>query len=153
MTKPRGRPSVYKQEYPEQLIKLMSEGKLDIQVYALWDISKDTFYRWLNEYPELREAHNIGMVKCEAVYIDLAQQAMAKGDDKGFKYYISLMNNKFGWEKGAKGQETTINIGNMNVLNQMSRPDLLQHVNLLLEKNSELIPANLLETDDDSEET
>lgn len=144
-----GRPPKYKNSYPDELVRLMSEGKLDIQVYAAWDISKDTFYRWLNEKPELKEAHNIGMVKCEAVYIDKAQKSMDKGDDKGFKYYISLMNNKFGWEKGSKGDTTNhIQIGNMNVLQQKSRDDLLGYVKDLMHKHSDVIDIKLIEDTD-----
>jgi len=100
--KPVGRPPMYKDTYPAQLVELMEQGKLDVQIYAMWDVSKDTFYRWLNEKEELREAHNKGMAKCESFYIAKAQAAIEAGDDKGFKYYISLMNNKFGWEKGSK---------------------------------------------------
>ncbi len=141
-----GRPAMYQEHYPEQLTALMAEGKLDVQIYAMWDISKDTFYRWLNEKDELREAHNRGMAKCESFYIAKAQAAIEAGDDKGFKYYISLMNNKFGWEKGTKGEATTnIQIGNINVLQQKSRGDLLEHVKALVYKHRDVIDVDLTE--------
>lgn len=142
-----GRPSVYQDTYPEELVQLMEMGQLDVQIYAKWNVSRDTFYRWLNEKEELREAHNRGMAKCESFYITKAQQAMEEKDDKGFKYYISLMNNKFGWEKGNKGDGNTTNIqiGNINVLQQKSRVDLLDHVKALLDKHSDVIDVELAE--------
>lgn len=145
-----GRPSVYKDTYPDELVDLMALGRLDVQIYAKWDVSKDTFYRWLNEKPELREAHNRGLAKCEAWYICKAQEALEAGDDKGFKYFISLMNNKFGWEKGSKGEGNTttnnIQIGSMNVLQQKSRTDLLDYIKTALGKNSDIIDVELIES-------
>lgn len=148
-----GRPPMYKDTYPEQLVQLMAEGKLDVQIYAMWDVSKDTFYRWLNEKDELREAHNRGMAKCESYYITKAQEAMDAHDDKGFKYYISLMNNKFGWEKGSKGEGATTNIqiGNINVLQQKSRVDLLDHVKALIDKHKDVIDVELIENKQDEQ--
>ena len=139
-----GPPFKYKNTYPDELVALMAKGLLDVQVYANWDVSKDTFYRWLNEYPELREAHNVGLAKCEAVYIYKAQDCLDKGDDKGFKYFISLMNNKFHWEKGSKTDTTTnITIGNMNVLQHMTREKLIQDITGQLEKHQDLIECDI----------
>lgn len=150
---PAGRPTVYKDTYPDELISLMKQGWLDVQVYAEWDISKDTFYRWLREKPELQEAYDRGFAKCEAYYIRKAQEAMDNHDDKGFKYYISLMNNKFGWEKGSKASEnsTTININNMNVLQNKSRDDLLTYIKDKIIKNNDIIDVQLLEADRSNE--
>lgn len=141
-----GRPPMYQDSYPEELVELMERGQLDVQIYARWNVSKDTFYRWLNEKDELREAHNRGLAKCESYYITKAQLAMEEKDDKGFKYYISLMNNKFGWEKGNKGEGTThIQIGSINVLQQKSRSDLLCHVKALLDKHKDVIDVEVIE--------
>jgi hypothetical protein len=144
------RPTVYKDTYPEELVLLMEKGKLDVQIYAKWDVCKDTFYTWLNEKPELKEAHNRGLAKCEAFYITKAQESIEVGDDKGFKYYISLMNNKFGWEKGSKGDATTnnINIGSISVLQHMSRENLLEHIKTSITKNSEIIDVEYIEAKD-----
>ena len=148
-----GRPSKYKKDMPEQLIELMSQGKLDVQIYAAWGISKDTFYSWLNENKELKEAHEIGLAKCEAFYAAAAQQALADRDDKGFKYFIAIMNNKFGWEKGAPKAEGTTNniqIGNVNLLQQKSRTDLLDYVKTAIERNQDVLNVKVISNQPES---
>lgn len=149
----RGRPPLYQDTYPDELVELMARGHLDVQIYAKWDVSKDTFYRWLNEKEELKEAHDRGMAKCESFYITKAQQAMDEKDDKGFKYYISLMNNKFGWEKGSKGDGGTTNhiqIGSLNVLQQKSRTDLLDYIKTTIDRHSDIIDVKFIESQEAS---
>lgn len=125
---------------------MMGLGLLDVQIYSEWGISKDTFYSWLNEHEDLKEAHQIGLGKCEAYYARMAQKAMEDRDDKGFKYFISIMNNKFGWEKGSKAESsTTIQIGNINLLQQKSRDGLLDYIKTSFEKNKEILNVELIE--------
>lgn len=109
------RPSVYKDTYPDELVKLMDEGKLDFEVFAEWDICKDTFYRWLNEYPDLKEAYDRGYAKCYRWWMTKGREKFAASDDKGFKYWIAVMNNKF-WLLPDSKNTTNINIQNMNIL-------------------------------------
>lgn len=144
------RPSKYQESYPEELIKLMEQGSLDCEIFAHWGISKDTFYRWLNEYDDLKEAHAQGMAKCEAWWASKMRQSFMERDDKGFKYCIAIMNNKFNWEKGSKvGEGTTnttnININQMNVLQNKSRNDLLDYIKTMVNKHSDIIDVKLVE--------
>ncbi len=134
----QGRPSKYKEEYCQELIEMMSRGMLDVQIYAHWDISKDTFYSWKREHKEFLSAYSIGHAKCEAYYVLKAQERIEQGDDKGFKYYISLMNNKFGWGKDDRDSRTTNNIliQNMQVLN--NKEDYLQLLEDVRDKAKEL---------------
>jgi len=143
-----GRPSKYKKDMPDQLIEMMAQGKLDVQIYAEWGISKQAFYKWLNEHEELKEAHEVGLAKCEAYYASAAQRALEDRDDKGFKYFIAIMNNKFGWEKGAPKEASTTNniqIGNVNVLQQKSRADLLDYVKASLEKHGDILNVKVID--------
>jgi hypothetical protein len=127
-----GRPSIYKpgnvieneydNNHPQYLLALLSEGKLDIEVIAALGISKDTFYRWLREKEDFKQAYNLGLPRCEAIYIAKARTCWEAGDEKGFKYFIALMNNKFGWGDTEKSSQTrvthnNININTMQVLN------------------------------------
>lgn len=132
----------YKDTYPDDLIKMMAKGMLDCEIYAEWDISKKTFYKWRNEIPAMEEAFDIGYPKCEAFYVRHARQCMLDGDDKGFKFFIGLMNNKFGWDKGAKaaeGSTTNISIGNVNMLQQKDRAGLLDYIQTLTTKHQDVI--------------
>lgn len=142
-----GRPTKYKKDMPDQLIELMSQGKLDVQIYSEWGISKGLFYKWLNEHEELKEAHDIGLAKCEAWYASCAQKALEDRDDKGFKYFIAIMNNKFNWEKGspkAEGTTNNIQIGNVNVLQQKSRADLLDYVKTAIERHQDVLNVKVI---------
>ncbi len=139
---------------PDQLIEMMSVGKLDVQIYAEWGVSKDTFYTWLNEYKDLKEAHEIGLAKCEAWYASAAQRALEDRDDKGFKYFIAIMNNKFGWEKGppkSEGTTNNIQIGNVNLLQQKSRVDLLDYVKTAIEKHQDVLNVKVLSSPSNDE--
>lgn len=138
------RPSNYNKDFhPQSLITIMATGALDCEIFAEWDISKATFYRWLNDHEELKEAHEMGLQKCEAWWTKRMRESFLDKDDKGFKYCIAIMNNKFGWEKGSKQQDagstTNINIGNMNLLQDKSRDGLLQYINERLTKNGDLL--------------
>ena len=141
--KPKGRPSAFKkappgsvleQEYspshPELLLQLMSEGKLDCEIYAALGIKKDTFYRWRREQEDFLSAFELGLPRCEAWWVAKMRQCFLDGDDKGFKYCIAIMNNKFSWGKDETARsltQNTINIqGNMQVINQKSQQELIE---------------------------
>ncbi len=120
----------YQKSHPEQLLELMTQGMLDCEIYAAMGLKKDTFYRWRREQPDFQEAFEIGLPRCEAWWVSRIRTCWEAGDDKGFKYCIAIMNNKFGWgkEEARAGSVTTnnIQIGNMNVLAQKSHQDLLE---------------------------
>lgn len=151
MKKQRGRPRTYKPEYCDKMFSLLKEGALDCEISAELGVSRDTFYRWLNEYPEFKSAHDIGLEHCEAWWTKGARQRYLAGDDKGFKYFISIMNNKFKWEKGTKseGVTTNITIGNMNVLQQKSRDGLLEYINNTINKHKDVIDVELIENNNE----
>lgn len=128
---PVGRPSIYKpEEHPQQLLELMATGAKDCDVYAKWDISKDTFYRWLREHPEFKEAYEKGLPKAQSVWEDVGKQGMM-GHIKGFNFnaWIAFMNNKFGWTpKNQEGTTNNINIGNVNVFQSKSKEELIDYI-------------------------
>ncbi len=127
-----GRPTLYIDTHPEDLVLRMSEGQLDVEIYSAWGIGKECFYKWRRENPDLEAAFKVGYAKCEAYYAKHARQCMLDGNDAGFKYFIGIMNNKFGWGKGEGNTGTTnntINInGNMNVVGR-SDSELLEALN------------------------
>lgn len=144
----------YLDSHPEKLLIMMKEGYLDCEVYAAFEICKDTFYRWLNEHPELREAHEIGLGHCQAFYARHARNAMLRGDDKGAKYFIMIMNNKFGWGKEDSRNvtnHTQINIqGNMQILQSKSSTELLELLKTDIEyiQQNQILDVELIEHQD-----
>lgn len=129
----RGRPPKYNPEHhPQELIKLMSRGYTNSQIFGDWEISKETFYCWIREHPEFKAAYEVGLPLCEAWWEKKGMEFMEDSNNKAFNYWVAFMNNKFGWSKGA-GQvdnqpNQTINIGNINVLQSQSHDQLLEHV-------------------------
>lgn len=118
----------YEESHPGKLIELMEQGRLDAEIYASFGISERTFYRWLKEHPDLAEAREIGMPKCEAWWLAKIRTHIEAGDDDGFKYAIGIMNNKFGWGKGENAKtvhNTQINVNQMQIVNSKEDYDKL----------------------------
>lgn len=134
MTNTGGRPTLYRDTMPQEMLEMMSNGAKDAWIYAKWGICKDTFYRWLKEYPELKNAHDKGMPLCEVWWEQKGMEMMERGDNKAFNYWIAFMNRKFGWSKGQGGDtQQTININQMTVFNQQTREELLDFIKTKME--------------------
>ena len=108
-----GRPTKFKKRYCREVIEKMAEGEFDCNICADWEISADTFYRWRRENPEFKEAHKIGIAKCESWWI---KNGLA--DNVNFKFWIALMKKKFNYAgtQGKQDGNKTVNIDNMNIL-------------------------------------
>lgn len=141
--KKRGRPSKYKYapvtikepefnlSHAQALLELLSRGVLNTGCMAELGLKKDTFYRWIREHEDFKDAYEIGRPRCETYWSNQLQQMTLERDDKGAKACIMILNNNFGWGKDdlARGNVTQNNInihGNMNVIDQKSQTELLE---------------------------
>ena len=156
--RPVGRPCKYDPSYCEKLIDLMANGALDCECFAYWNVNKSTFYDWINKYPDFREAHEQGLPKCEAWWIDWGKKGM-RGEVKGFSFnaWIAFMNNKFKWAKNAmQDQQSTttnnISINNMNVLQHKSAAELIDVIQGYAQKNSDLIDVKFIDDESNKSE-
>ena len=158
--KKAGKPPInpYQDDYPEQLKVMMADGALDCNICTKWSISRDTFYRWIRENPKLKEAHDVGLMACESWWVDWGMQGM-RGDIKGFSFnaWIAFMNNKFKWAKNALTDPSNVtnNIsitGNINVLNQLPREDLISQIQMLGNKNKDILNLEYIEIKSDGED-
>ncbi|AIK95923.1 transposase [Candidatus Odyssella acanthamoebae] len=61
-----GRPSKYKPEFCIRAVDLMRQGYTKTSVAAELDISKDTLYEWVKEYPEFSDAIARGEIFAQA---------------------------------------------------------------------------------------
>ncbi len=119
--------------HPKDLIELMSTGKLNIHAWTKWDISEATFYRWRQEHPELEEAYQRALPKCEVWWFDNVFQKMIEGEIQGkhsFNAAMAIANAKFGYRQAADGgsRTTNISINNMNVLDKKTSAELLEKI-------------------------
>lgn len=114
------------------LTRLMAAGLSDTQVMAQWGISRDTFYRWLRENEEFKEAHETGKVMFDAVHEKLGVEGMLKMSDIDYQFWRDLGKYRNGWSDKAAATTTTnntqINIDNMNVLQNQSNEQLVEFI-------------------------
>lgn len=156
--RPRGRPTgtgkyrpgkklVPEPEYNKNMLTdmydMMKEGRFDCQIYAKWNVRKETFYSWKREHSEFKEAHDRGLGACEAWWMEEQRKHYLAGDESGFKYCAMIMNNKFGWHaKDGRNSDTQININNLNVLPSQSKQELLAYIKDELTLNNDIIELN-----------
>jgi hypothetical protein len=133
--------------HPKDLLKKMETGKLNVQVWASWKVSKKTFYEWVKDYPEMAEAYAKGEASCEAWWIQKMVEKFEAGDDKGFKYCKLICDTKFGYSRDPNTvNNTQINIqGNMNVLQEKSSPELFEILQEKLKSISQYTDVRLLD--------
>lgn len=130
----------YKSEYCVDLYKKMAAGMSDTEVMAQWEISRGTFYRWVKEKPELKEAHDRGKVAFDAIHEDLGRQGMLKQTDIDYQFWRDLGKYRHGWAEkpSAATTNTQINIDTMNVLNEQTNEELMLFIKSKLQELPEL---------------
>jgi hypothetical protein len=128
------------------LYKKMAAGLSDTQVMAQWGVARSTFYRWLKEFPELKEAQEKGKTAFDAIHEDLGVQGMMKTADIDYQFWRDLGKFRHGWaEKQTATNNTQINIEQMNVLNDQTNEELVHYIKSQMERHPELL--NIIEHD------
>ena len=94
-----GRPSKYKEEYCDMLIKHLAKG-YPIETFAAEiNVNPDTIYEWANRHPEFSEAKKIGLAHCIKFYIDMFHEnkLTTKGSSFQQACWIFTMRNIAKW--------------------------------------------------------
>ena len=78
--RPVGRPTKYKPEYCEEVIRLGKEGKSIAQMAAFFDVDKASVFRWAEECDDFRTALARARVHSQNWWEDKAQQNLASRD-------------------------------------------------------------------------
>lgn len=130
----------YEPKHCVELYKKMAAGLSDTEVMAKWGVSRSTFYRWIKEIPELKEAHERGKVAFDAIHEDIGRQGMMKTSDVDYQFWRDLGKYRHGWAEkpSAATTNTQINIDTMNVLNEQTNEELLMFIKSQMEKHPEL---------------
>jgi hypothetical protein len=106
--------------------------------------SKDTFYRWLKEYPEFNDAYEASKLVSQAFYENLLLAgAVGKIKNYNFNSLAMVMNNKFPdeYKRSATGSSgTEINIGSINSIEQLDSASLDKKIESL-QKKLNMIPS------------
>lgn len=128
----------YKPSMCQKIIDVGSAGLgVSHMCLAIGVASRDTFYRWLREYPEFEEAYKEAKTRAQAKLEEVGFMGMT-GQLKGFnaKTWEITMCNKFpdDYKRTANGSNTEINIGSINSIEQMDSKSLDAKIQQLQEK-------------------
>ncbi len=136
-----------KSKYDPNMCKTILEvaesgGHVPAMMKAIGILSKDTFYRWLREYPEFNEAYEASKVASQAFYEEvLLAGALGKIKNFNFNALAMTMNNKFSeeYKRNATGSTSEINIGSINSIENLNTTELDKKIQKLQQKLN-LIP-------------
>lgn len=104
-----GRPSTYKEEYCDLLVKHMAEGYSFESFGAITHTSKETLYTWTEKHEEFLDAKKEAEAKCRMFWENLGiKHVLNISEPKGTSYslnssvWIFNMRNRFGWRNETK---------------------------------------------------
>lgn len=128
----------------EKIIEIAEQGgHVPAMLKAIGVRSKDTFYRWLSEYPEFKEAYEASKLASQAFYEEVLL-AGALGKIKGYNFnsIAMVMNNKFqdDYQRSATGSNTNVTIGSINSIEKMDSKELDLKIKQL-QKKLDLVPG------------
>ena len=94
-------PNKYKKKFAKQLPDMFKNGESVAEVCMELGIPRQTFYYWVNNYDDFKEAYETGKMYSEAWWTKLGR-AGALGKTKiQPTVWIFNMKNKFGWRDQA----------------------------------------------------
>lgn len=153
---PKKRETKYQPWMCQKVLDIAEQGgHVPAMMKAIGILSKDTFYRWLREYPEFNEAYESAKIASQAFYEEVLL-AGALGKIKGYNFnsIAMVMNNKFGeeYKRSATGSNTEINVGSINSIEHLDSKALDKKIQQLQQKLN-LIPQGLDESGQSEEGT
>ncbi len=103
---PGGRPSKYKQEYGEMLIRHCKEGGFIERFACQIDVTVETLLAWTEKHPEFSESYKKARKAQEAHFLELGY-GLATGQVKGqVAAWCFMMKNMFGWRDSQHLEHT-----------------------------------------------
>lgn len=101
-----GRPTKYKPEYDEEIIKYAKEGEapancLTVEKFAdHFDVVVSTLYEWSHENPSFSKAFKRAMEIARNRFVDFGLNHLILNKESHFfeKTYNTILRNKFGYE-------------------------------------------------------
>lgn len=108
----KGRPSKYKEEYCELLIKHMEQG-LSFETFgATIGVSKQTLYDWVNAHSLFLDAKKTAFLKCQLFWEQLGIDGVfsTKASALNTGVWVFNMKNRFGWRDKIEIEQTVAEI-------------------------------------------
>jgi hypothetical protein len=76
VTKRRGRPSDYREEFCDQVIELGKQGKSVVQIASALDCHKDSLYEWEKVYPDFSDALSRARQESQVWFENMGQSGL-----------------------------------------------------------------------------
>ena len=118
----------------EQIIMLAGRGLNQVQIATALGVSEPTFYRWIKEKPEFREAAEAAQQVAEAYWIEVGARGAVGALPVQFASYAFQMKNRFGdrW-RDTREHSHTFNVApSMGINLQNLTDDQLTELDALL---------------------
>lgn len=87
----------YKENLPKKLIDHMSKGYSFESFGAVADCTRACLYKWVEKYPEFKEAKDMGTMKSQYVWEKIGLEMALTKHDGNPTAWIFNMKNRFGW--------------------------------------------------------
>ena len=100
-----GRPTKYKKEFCEKIIKLGEQGKSVVQIAANFSVHKDSIYEWCKKYPEFSDSFRVARTKSEAYWVAIYQDKIINNEPVNAALIKLIMVNCYQWRSEAKEEE------------------------------------------------
>jgi hypothetical protein len=123
LDKKKGRPTKYSKKICELLPYLFANGESVVEVCASLDITKETFFQWVKQYPEFSDSYKKGQELSEAWWTKMGRIASIGKAKIQPATWIFNMKNRFKWTDRL-GMDVT---GNMDIT--IEKPDFLADEN------------------------
>lgn len=100
-----GRPSGYKEEYCQLVLKEMREGASIEEVAYELNVFKSTLYHWMENHPEFCDAIKKGIDFSEGWWRKEGRKNIRNKDFNSTLWYMN-MKNRFGWKDKTETSAT-----------------------------------------------
>ena len=101
-----GRPTKYKDEYTDTIVRLMKEGASIEEICLELDICGQTLYNWMDAHPEFLDAKKRGEFFSKGWWMREGRKNLQNKEFNYTGWYMN-MKNRFGWADNQKTDITT----------------------------------------------
>lgn len=122
----------YKRKFAKQLIEGMrASGKTIEHCCKEWGITRKTYQKWVQQYPEFAEAADQGDQDFYIYWYELGQKGASGQQKINAGVYNFVMTNLHNWQTKTESKQThdeQIQTININVIEGRKQPLVIEHI-------------------------
>ena len=92
----------YKSEYADRLPEMFKDGESIAEIAKEFKICRATFYNWVRDNPDFKEAYAMGKTYSEAWWMKIGRGGAVGKIDINPSVWLANMRNRFDWDKPDK---------------------------------------------------